>query len=278
MVTESTPAQPPAHRIGAISWSYADWKGSFYPPKVASEDMLSRYARVFDAVEVDNTFYRMPKTDVVEAWDAATPPGFTFCTKMRGSVLKPSSLIDEAPRGIQAFLDRMEPIRRTGKLGPILLQFPPFFKRKKWGEAFDTFVRALPRDIKWAVELRDEGWWADETYAAMREAGASLVWSMTEYPSFPPVTTADWVYSRLIGDRELTEFDRTQRDKRADIESWKARLDAAPNVREAFTFVSNRFTGYAPEAIHVVQDVLGVPRTDLSPAARAEGQQGLALD
>ena len=262
------------YRFGTISFTYPDWKGSFYPKKAAADSLLERYARVFDFLEIDNTAYRAPKTEVVQSWVDQTPDAFTFGVKLRNSLTQPGKLADLAGAGAEEFgwfVDRLAPMKEAGKLGPIVALFPKWMRPDKYGDAFLAWLDALPQGYQWAIELRHASWRDPEApyLEAMRARGAGLVWSVLDGLEVPEEMTADgWVYSRLMGDRELEKFDKIQRTRDDDITTWAAKQRALGSaLSTSYVAVSNRFEGFAPQTVRRVQEALGATPTDLAPAA-----------
>lgn len=265
---------PERVRIGCTGWGYDDWKGGFYAPGTAPADYLERYARVFDCVEVDSTYYAPPPIERVKRWADTTPEGFTFTLKLPGAITHEAALRD-VDAMLDRFLERIDPLVRADKLGPLLVQFPASFVPDKDAGALHAFLRKLPQEYEWAFELRNKKWWTPDTFAALREARAALVWSVNQYAEVPPEETGDFLYTRLIGDRELTRFDRIQRDLSPLLELWKEKYDKATRTRLAYVFVNNHFMGFGPGTAKLVQELLGEPVADLALAARASGQRGL---
>lgn len=269
--------RPQRFRVGTTSWSYPDWVGSFYPPGTPSAEFLKRYANVFDLVEGDATFYRIPSLDVTKSWAAQTPPGFLFTTKLSRRITHERGLVDVG-ESVRFFLERMAPLREAGKLAAVLAQFPPSFARGKNEALLEPFLGGWPKDVRLAVEFRHKSWFHPEIYALLRKHGASLVWQVTQELS-PPELTADWLYVRLIGpDREFTKFDRVQRDLRPQMEQLRARLEEEGKAaKEVLLLCSNHFQGHGPGTAAQLRDVLGMPKADLDAAKRPVGaQKGLA--
>ncbi|MCA1814143.1 MAG: DUF72 domain-containing protein [Halobacteriales archaeon] len=264
------------YRVGTTSWTYEDWQGPFYPPKTPGEERLARYARVFDTVECDATFYRMPSPEVTAKWAEATPSGFTMTVKLPRRITHDDAMVGSED-ALRAFLSRIEPLRAAGKLGPVLAQFPPSFTRKKGDAAFEPFLDILPRTHRFAFEFRNKTWFVPETYDALRARGASLVWTADQQSHSPPELTADWLYVRLIGpDRAFDKFDRVQRDLRPVVEQMRDRLkERAARASEAFLFASNHFAGHGPATAAMLAVALGLPAPDLAAAKRG-AQRGLA--
>src|SRR5256885_13304488 len=159
--------------IGTQGWNYAAWVGPFYPPGTPASEFLPAYARAFRAVEVDSTFYAVPDPRAVRAWRERTPPDFTFALKMPKEITHERRLRD-ADGLVRAFLDRA---RELGtKLGPILMQMGPDFAPEEL-PALEKFVASLPRDLRFAVELRQSRW--------MRSDVLPLLLAVPAHPCVP---------------------------------------------------------------------------------------------
>jgi len=261
--------------IGCSGWAYDDWVGPFYPPGTPPGDFLRQYARVFHTVEVDSSFYRAPSPFLVRRWAERTPDDFRFALKV------PRDVTHEAEPGavrdvLAPFLSGLEPLRSRGKLGPVVLQFPPSFRASAGQARLETLLEAVPREYDLAVELRHGSWWTEATRSLLERRRAVLVWSVVPETRPPPWVTGDFLYARFIGDRALTKFDRIQRDARPEIVAMKRLFEneGAP-VDSVFAFANNHFMGFGPGTAAVIAEVLGEPRPDLGAAGRAPGQSRL---
>jgi uncharacterized protein YecE (DUF72 family) len=178
--------------VGTSGFAYKEWKGSFYPEKLPADGMLGYYASQFRAVEINNTFYRMPTEKVLLQWESKVPDGFAF-------VLKASQRITHHRR-LKDAGDLLEYFTRTAsvlgpKLGPTLFQLPP--NMKKDVARLRDFLELLPRRWRAAFEFRHASWFDDETYEALREKNAALCTADTDDDEGQVVPTADWGYLRL---------------------------------------------------------------------------------
>ena len=261
--------------VGCTGWGYEEWRGGFYPPGTPPGEFLERYARVFRIAEIDSTYYRPPTREQAQRWVDQTPERFLFTPKVPGRITHEAALRG-AEDAFRDFLSALAPLRAAGKLGPVVLQFPATFTEEKDAQALHDFLAAAPRDVRLAVELRHVSWWKPSTYRLLEAHGAALVWSENQYASAPPVVTADFVYMRLIGDRALTEFDRVQRDKRANMERWASLLrQHAESVPQVMALLNNHYMGFAPQTAALFSKVMGLPPPDLAAAARNTGQRSL---
>jgi uncharacterized protein YecE (DUF72 family) len=208
---------------GASGYAYGEWKGSFYPPKLRADDRLGWYAQQLGTVEINNTFYRMPKRSVLEQWAAAVPEGFRFAIKASRRITHEARLkAEDAAEAVGYLYRNLEVL--GAKRGPVLFQLPPFLKRDV--PRLEAFLALLPNEHRAAFEFRDESWLSDEVFAALREAGAALCLSEREDQGAPRwVETCDWGYLRL----------RLEQYSEAGLAAWAARIAAAP-WREAHVY------------------------------------------
>lgn len=187
--------RPGLLRIGTSGYHYDHWRGVFYPKDLPKNEWFSHYARRFDTVEINNTFYRLPETTTFEAWRRQAPKG--FCYALKFSRYGSHIVRLKKPRAtIRRFLRRAD---RLGEfLGPILVQLPPNWKTDP--NRLDAFLTAAPKEQRWAVEFRDPRWLCDEVFAILKEHGSALcIHDMINH--HPQVITTKWVYLRFHGER-----------------------------------------------------------------------------
>lgn len=201
----SPPARQPGPRRGTIpsvyvlvgtsGYSYAPWKGNFYPDKLPAAKMLSYYASQLPTVEINNTFYRMPERLVLERWAGQTPAGFSFVLKSPRRITHEKRLVgsDDATKH---FFDTAGAL--GDKLGPVLFQLPPFL-RKDLPRLVDflAFVKGSAPAARPAFEFRHATWFDDDVYQALRAGGAALCIADAEDLATPLQATASWGYLRL---------------------------------------------------------------------------------
>ncbi len=219
---------------GASGYSYKEWKGSFYPQDLKAEDMLGYYAARLPTVEINNTFYRMPKREVLAGWAAAAPEGFRFAIKASRRITHISRLKAESATEPLGYLYRN--LAALGaKRGPVLFQLPPNLKKDL--PRLAAFLALLPADHGAAFEFRNDTWFADDVYAALKGAGVALCVSEREDGAPPPlVETAPFGYVRL----------RLETYSKDDLVQWATQL-AATAWREAYVYFMHEPTapGYA---------------------------------
>jgi uncharacterized protein YecE (DUF72 family) len=181
-------------RIGTSGYHYEHWQGVFYPKEIPKDRWFAHYARHFDTVEINNTFYHLPQEATFDSWYDQAPAGFCYALKFSryGSHLKRLKAPQES---IDTFIHRAE--RLKSYLGPILVQLPPRWKVN--AQRLAAFLEAAPKRDRWAVEFRDPSWLCDEIYAILAEHRAALcIHDMID--NHPRRMTADWTYLRFHGD------------------------------------------------------------------------------
>jgi uncharacterized protein YecE (DUF72 family) len=248
-------------RLGTQGWNYQDWVGAFYPSGTRAADYLPVYARAFDTVEVDSTFYAVPAASTVRSWAERTPQGFLFSLKMPQEVTHENRLRDESGT-MELFFDRA---RELGdKLGPTLVQLPPTFEASEL-PSLVGFLARLPRDLQVAIEFRHRSWLYEGVYALLREHGVAFALVEGRWlPRRSVLTlidepTASFAYIRWIGpDRELVDFSRVQVDRTRDLEVWRNALEKlAQRVEGIVGYVNNHYSGHSPATVRQLQRSLG---------------------
>jgi len=202
--------------LGTSGWQYRDWRGRFYPQKLAVSRWLEHYAAAFSTVEINNAFYRLPERDTFAAWRARTPDDFCYAVKMSRYLTHIKRLRDPT-EPVERFLSRATAL--GPKLGPVLLQLPPSL-RADVGLLIEVLER-FPREVRVAVEPRHESWWTGAVRAALERHGATLCWAdRRSRPITPLWTTADWGYLRLHEGRATPR----PRYGRTALASWVERI------------------------------------------------------
>ena len=192
----------PPVRIGTSGYQYRHWKGRFYPEDLPQKKWFQHYAGVFDTVEINNTFYRLPGPETFEQWRRLAPKGFEYAIKFSryGSHIR---RLRDADQTIERYLASA---RRLGRrLGPTLLQLPPRWRADP--PRLDDFLSAAPRSLRWAVEFRDADWLRDEVFDILRRHGAALC-IHDLLPRHPRELTAEWTYLRYHGEHYGGSYSR----------------------------------------------------------------------
>ena len=253
-------------RLGTQGWNYDAWAGPFYPEGTRPVDFLTVYARAFDTVEVDSTFYAVPPSKTIRGWAERTPAGFVFSLKLPQEITHERRFRDVDDMASE-FFDRA---RELGdKLGPVLIQLGADFHPSEL-PALAKFLPSLPKDIAFAIEFRDKGWLHDGVIALLAEHGVAL--ALTDARWIPrkqmlalaAEPTSDFLYVRLMGpDQGIIDYSRIQVDRSRELEAWAAVLwPYAEQGREAFVYVNNHFAGHSPESARELQRMLGQPAVE----------------
>jgi uncharacterized protein YecE (DUF72 family) len=227
----------PAH-VGCSGWNYRHWRERVYPKGLPANRWLEHYARLFDTVEVNTTFYRLPNRSAVEGWAAQTPPGFVFAVKASRYLTHVRRLSDLAT-GIERFYDRIEPLVEARKLGPVLWQLPPTFRRDD--ERLEAALAALPPG-RHCFEFRHESWFVPEVYDLLRRRNAALVIGDTPNRPFQVhELTADWTFVRFhYGSRG-----RNGNYSERELSEWADRIGRWRRKAEVYAYFNNDWNAYA---------------------------------
>jgi uncharacterized protein YecE (DUF72 family) len=225
-------------RIGCSGWNYAHWRERVYPRGLPPRRWLEHYATLFDTVEVNNTFYRLPSRAAVGAWVEQTPPDFLFAVKASRFLTHMKRLTDMG-RGVERFYERIEPLVRSPKLGPVLWQLPENFHRDD--ERLAGALERLPSG-RHCFEFRHPSWFAREVYELLREHGMALV--IGDHPQRPFQThelTADWTFIRFHHGSRGRNGNYSERE----LETWRRRIQGWRARVEVFAYFNNDWEGYA---------------------------------
>jgi uncharacterized protein YecE (DUF72 family) len=242
---------------GTSGWSYPAWKGGFYPADLASSRMLQAYAARLPTVEVNNTFYRMPRKSMLAAWRAEAPPGFLFALKAPQRITHRERLVGS----LESLGYFREAAAELGEaLGPLLFQLPPFLRKDL--PRLREFLALLPRGGRVAFEFRHESWFVPEVLTALADAGAALCAADTEEGATPLVATAPYGYLRL----RRPEYDD------AAMGAWLERIHAQP-WSDAFVYFKHEDARGPAYALRLAALEAGRAGAGAQPAADQHGGQ-----
>jgi uncharacterized protein YecE (DUF72 family) len=253
-------------RLGTQGWNYDAWVGPFYPEGTRAVDYLSLYARAFDTVEVDSTFYAIPASKVVRGWAARVPDNFVFALKLPQEITHEKRLRG-AEDATDLFFDRARELGH--KLGPVLIQLGPDFGASEL-PALAAYLPLLPRDVQIAIEFRDRRWLNDGVIALLAEYRVAL--ALVDARWIPRKTmlalaerpTADYSYVRWMGpDRDIVDYSRLQFDRTREIEQWsESLLMLIQKVTAVYGYVNNHFAGHSPASVRQLQRLFGQTPVD----------------
>jgi uncharacterized protein YecE (DUF72 family) len=256
-------------RIGCQSWGYDDWitpaggENIFYPTGTKRGEMLPFYSKVFDTIEVDSTLYGIPASSTLEKWYDETPPDFVFSLKFPREITHDGRLSPATVKVMLEFVERVQLLKE--KLGVLLIQFPQSFEgSRENGQRLREFLPRLPRNLKFAIEFRNQDWLIDWTFQELGRNDATL--ALVEGPWLPRELMFDsigrsdarFAYIRIMGERDLDRFDRIYRYRDETLEKW-AEAIARIEADDIFIYIDNHFEGFAPETAARMQRLLGLP-------------------
>lgn len=217
-------------RVGTSGYNYPEWRGHFYPEKFPARSMLGFYAERFSTVEINYTFYRTPTETLLAGWAAGTPPRFVFTLKAPKRITHDRRLRD-VDEPLRWFCDAAGALGT--KLGPLLFQLPPNFKKET--DRLAELLAMVPPGMRCAFEFRHLSWFADEVYALLRSRNAALCIADTEDGSTPDVATASWGYLRL---RDAGYSD-------SELDGWVATI-ARHGWQDAYVYFKHEASGTGP--------------------------------
>lgn len=257
-----TPARPagarpaagalkPAH-VGCSGWNYRAWRGELYPPGLPASRWLEHYASVFDTVEVNATFYRLPSRDAVVHWVEQTPDRFVFAVKGSRYLTHMKRLADVG-EGLARFYERIQPLVDAGRLGPVLWQLPERFHRDV--ERLASLLDAVPPG-RHCVEFRHPSWFHPDVMAVLRKHGAALVIADRKGLDFQThELTADWTFVRFhYGHRG-----RRGNYSATELEEWAHRIDDWRQEVEVYAYFNNDWEACAPRNALTLRSLLRQP-------------------
>ena len=226
--------------VGTSGYSYKEWKGTFFPDDLPVSEMLRFYSSRFSTVEINNTFYRMPSAAMLSKWSEQVPATFVFALKAPRSITH-QRLLHDAGDSLAYFWKTAGAL--GPQLGPALFQMPPFFKKDI--PRLRDFLRQLPEGCRAAFEFRHPSWFAEDTYEALKAAGAPLCLADTDEQEPPLVATGGWGYLRL----RRSDYDADR------LRLWAQRIQAQPWER-AYVFFKHEEEGKGPRLASQFKEAL----------------------
>jgi uncharacterized protein YecE (DUF72 family) len=266
------PYSLPGILLGTSAFTANGWEGSFYPPGMKSRDFLSYYATQFATVEVDSTFYGCPSATTVNNWAARTPEDFLFCVKVPQIITHEKVLVD-CNSEFEEFVKTMDIL--GPKLGPMVFQLPSFDrwkfpKQESFLAVLVPFLKKLPADHKFVIEIRNKTWLDAKFVNVLREHNVALALTDTSFMPRPwelkgkfDLVTADFAYVRWLGDRkgiekQTTTWDKTVVDRTSDLKNWVdvfKSLVSNTKVLKIFAFSNNHYAGHGPATAKLFMDL-----------------------
>ena len=230
-------ARPRVH-VGCSGWQYRHWRGNFYPAELPQSRWFAHYAQVFDTVEINNSFYRLPSRETFDKWREQAPRGFVYAAKASRFLTHMKKLRDPADP-LARFFDAAQHLR--DRLGPILYQLPP-----RWPidvERLDAFLAALPRGHRHVIEFRDTSWYDDRVFERLERHGVALCLHDMQGSATGRRAVGPFVYVRFHFGTE--RYGGRYEDRRLD--EWADWLRARlADGRDVFAYFNNDIGGHAP--------------------------------
>jgi uncharacterized protein YecE (DUF72 family) len=254
------------YHIGCSGWSYSSWKGPFYPPNLENSDWLRFYSQIFDYVEIDSSFYRIPNQFMVKNWVKRTPDNFRFTAKFPKMITHDKYLVD-VEEDVERFLENIEPLEK--KTLALLIQLPPSIEIMQGLEGLRNLLPLLDDRFRYAVEVRHPSWFQDLAYNFFADNDLCLVWSQLAKIRTPPIVTTDFLYVRFIGDRSIEEkdFGKIQKDRVLEMNNWAEQIKNVEigkgkgrrsEVRDAMIAANNHYAGFGPGTVNIFRNMVGM--------------------
>ena len=234
--------------VGTSGWSYRHWQKRFYPPDLKTSDWLGYYAHNFPTVEINNTFYHLPSEKAVRRWQRITPPSFVFAVKASRYLTHIKRL--RAPvESLKRFLAVVSPLGK--KLGPILFQLPPGFKRDL--ERLESFLEGLPPQYRYAVEFRHPSWYVGEVDALLKKFNVAFCIHDFAGKFTPFKLTADFTYLRFHGPKGRYRGSYSTQT----LQHWAEILDSLPSrIKVVYCYFNNDERAYAVKNARQLKEFL----------------------
>ena len=254
--------------LGTSGWSYKEWIGPFYTKM--DKSMLRAYTKVFGTVEIDSTFYRYPSKGTVMGWTRYSPEGFVYAAKLPGLIThdKKLELSQGIEQDLEKFIELMEPLVLSSKLGCILIQLPPKFRYRP--EQLEGFFKLLPTHVKFAVEFRDLSWMRDETWALLEKY--KVAYTIVDEPLLPSKIhlTSQIAYFRWHGRGTRPWYD--YRYGAEELRPWAPKVqEVAKKADKVYGYFNNHYHGYAVENCLQIMEMFGsLDAKQLEAKARVE--------
>jgi len=246
--------------FGTSGWSYKEWVGPFYEDE---KKMFSYYARFFNTVEINSTFYRYPSRSTIYGLNRTSPSGFIFSAKLPRLITHEKKLNakENIKKELMRFLELLEPLSASGKLGCILVQLPPRFTYDRDVGKLEKFLEMIPGDYEFAIEFRNSSWMKKETWRMLKEY--NVAYCVVDEPSLPPEVhiTADFAYFRWHGRSRRPWYN--YRYSEGELKEWVPKLrEAERKVKKIYGYFNNHFHGYAVENCIEFMQMLNIAKPE----------------
>jgi uncharacterized protein YecE (DUF72 family) len=223
---------------------------------------LEYYSKVFDYVEIDSSFYRIPNIFTVKNWSKTTPSNFRFTAKFP-KVITHEKRLKNVDNQLSLFFKAMEPLH--DKILALLIQLPPSLEITEGLQRLREIIPILNNKFRYAVEIRNQSWFQDLAYNFFANNNLCMVWSQLVGIRIPPIVTSDFLYIRFIGDRTIQEknFGRIQKDRASEMRKWSRQLmrvqKEETKLNLAIVTANNHYAGFGPATANMFRKIIGLP-------------------
>ena len=249
-----------------MGFGFKDWLGEFYPKGLKPNKYLAYYSRIYNSVEIDSTFYRIPDLEKIKRWKNNTSNQFKISVKVPRGITHDAGLIG-VEYEMKSFVESVRHLDE--KLGVILIQFPAVFISSKIGVLAD-FIKQLPYGVRYAVEIRDSSWFVEEINQSKRTPELvdllktyNICWAATMYPGLPQCIypTTSFLYVRWIGKHgQYPQFKKVRNNRQFNLAKWKSQIiDHLNGCSEVFGYFNNDYSGFSPETVNLFKSLVGLP-------------------
>lgn len=247
-------------KTGCTGWSYSAWQGTFYPKTIKQKEWLAHYSSIFDITEVNSTFYRTPTKQITAKWNQDTPSDFRFSLKFPKQVTHEAKLdYEKCKDELRNFFSVLNPLK--SKISTLLFQLPPSLSFNEAKPRLNILRKHLPHYCRFAIEGRDISWFANNAIDYLKKIKFCLVWSEIPMVENPAPLTTDFVYLRLIGDRQLPNdvYNHTVRDQSRRIKKWASKIKALDeSINYVLALSNNHLEGFSPATTNKLRSMLGL--------------------
>jgi uncharacterized protein YecE (DUF72 family) len=260
--------------LGTQGFTFDDWVGPFYPSGTPKRMYLEEYTKHFPTVEIDSTFYGVPRETTIQSWRERSPEEFLFSAKFPRLITHDKKL-DRTQGDAEHFVSTMQAL--GSKLAVLTLQFAYDFT-PEWFDRLDDFLAALPKGPRYAVEVRNRQWLNPNFGEMLSNHNVALVLQDLHYMPKLEWITADFTVIRWLGRRkDITQFDRIQIDRTDVLKSWAEKVHLfLQQGFDVYGYFNNHFAGHSPASVRHFAEIMGI---EIKPARGAQsGLRQLTLD
>jgi uncharacterized protein YecE (DUF72 family) len=265
--------------VGCSGWSYTSWQGPFYPPTIDNSSWLKYYSHIFDYVEIDSSFYRIPSPLMVKNWYKRSTQNFRFTAKFP-KVITHDKRLKDIDTELGRFFEAMGPL--ADKTLALLIQLPPSLHIFEGLEKLRDLVPTLDNRFRYAVEVRHASWFQDLAYNFFANNDICLVWSQLAELQTPTILTTDFLYLRFIGDRSIHEkdFGRIQIDRVLEMEKWAEKIKTVRDERINLAIIAanNHYAGFGPGTANMFRNMLGLSAAKWEDRGKEDVQEAIYQD